>query len=377
MNIAFDAKRAFKNRTGLGNYSRSLVEALHQYYPQHQYLLYTPLLQGPSLFDQALEMQGVAVIQSPGKLLSSFWRSFRIPYTLPKKNVQVYHGLSAELPAGGAPRGVKYVVTIHDLIFLRFPELYPALDRKIYTYKTKSACDKADRIIAISEQTKRDLIEYLDVPADKISVVYQTCDVLFEERVSLGDLERIAQKFNLPQRFVLSVGTIETRKNALLIVKALRHLPEEIKLVLVGRRTPYTQELEDYARAQGLLERIQIISDVMYYDLPAIYQLATVFVYPSIFEGFGIPVIEAMKSRVPVIAATGSCLEEAGGPDSLYVHPEDETALAAHIHTLWHHEDQRQGQIVKALNYADRFAPAQFAADTMQVYEELVHAAYK
>lgn len=372
MNIAFDAKRAFKNRTGLGNYSRSLVAALHQYYPQHQYLLYTPLLQGPSLFDQAFDMPRVKVIQSPGKFLSSFWRSFRIPYTLPKKDVQVYHGLSAELPAGSVPHGVKYVVTIHDLIFLRFPDLYPALDRKIYWYKTKSACDKADLIIAISEQTKRDLIRYMKVPADKIRVVYQTCHEVFEQTVPAQQLSIVAAKYKLPQRFVLSVGTIETRKNVLLIVKALRELPADVALVLVGKKTDYAAEVESYIAAHGLQKRVYILSDVGFADLPAVYQLATIFVYPSIFEGFGIPVVEAIKCRVPVIAATGSCLEEAGGPDSLYVHPDDDAALAAHIAHLWNQEDKRQEQIVKALKYAERFTTAHFAGHTMQVYQELV-----
>ncbi|WP_222165423.1 glycosyltransferase family 4 protein [Edaphocola aurantiacus] len=372
MNIAFDAKRAFKNRTGLGNYSRSLVEALHQYYPQHQYLLYTPLLQGPSLFDQAFDMPRVKVIQSPGKLLSSFWRSFRIPYTLPKKDIQVYHGLSAELPAGNTPKGVKYVVTIHDLIFLRFPELYPALDRKIYWFKTKSACDKADLIIAISEQTKRDLVQYMKIPAQKIRVIYQTCNEIFEQSVPPEQLRAVAAKYKLPQRFLLSVGTIETRKNVLLIVKALKQLPADVALVLVGKKTDYSTEVEAYIREHDLQHRVKVLSDVGFADLPAIYQLATIFVYPSIFEGFGIPIVEAIKCRVPVIAATGSCLEEAGGPDSLYVHPSDDAALAAHIAHLWTREDKRQEQIVKALKYAERFTAAHFAGHTMQVYQELV-----
>lgn len=372
MNIAFDAKRAFKNRTGLGNYSRSLVEALHQYYPQHQYLLYTPILQGPSLFDQAFDMSGVKVIQSPGKLLSSFWRSFRIPYTLHKKGVQVYHGLSAELPAGSAPKGVKYVVTIHDLIFLRFPELYPALDRKIYWHKTKAACDKADLIIAISDQTRRDLVQYLNVPEDKIRVVYQTCNPVFQQIISAAQLSAVAAKYTLPTRFLLSVGTIEARKNVLLIVKALKQLPADVCMVLVGKRTDYANEVEAYIQEHGLQERVKLLSEVSFADLAAVYQLATIFIYPSIFEGFGIPIVEAIKSRVPVIAATGSCLEEAGGPDSLYVHPADDAALAAHITHLWTHENKRQEQIVKALKYAERFTTAHFAEHTMQVYQELI-----
>ncbi|RQO31759.1 glycosyltransferase family 1 protein [Taibaiella sp. KBW10] len=373
MKIGFDAKRAFKNRTGLGNYSRSLIEALHQYFPQHQYQLFTPLLEGkPSLFDEAFDMKSVRVVQARTKFLSSFWRTFRVPSLLHKKGVQLYHGLSAELPAGTKPKGVPYVVTIHDLIFLRFPELYPAMDRKIYGYKTRAACEKADMIIAISEQTKQDLISYLQVPAEKITVVYQTCNPVFERSVSEVCKKEISQKYHLPERFILCVGTLEARKNALLLLKSLLHLPKEVNVVLVGKPTEYQKKIEAYIKEHHLENRVWMLPQVSFDDLPVLYQLASIFVYPSIFEGFGIPVIEALKSGVPVIAATGSCLEEAGGPDSLYVRPDDDFALAQHIAALWDDEDFRQAQIEKGLTFAQKFSLKDFAAHTMQVYQTLV-----
>lgn len=372
MIIGFDAKRAFRNRTGLGNYSRSLIEALHQYFPQHQYDLFIPLKEGPTLFDQAFNMDHVRVIQSPSQFISSLWRTFRVPFLLRKKGVQLYHGLSAELPAGTPPAGIPYVVTIHDLIFLRFPELYPLIDRKIYTLKTSAACKKADRIIAISEQTKRDLVTYLDVDPEKISVVYQTCNPVFEQEVTVARKQEIAQKYHLPERFILSVGTIEERKNTLIIAKALLDLPEEVKLVLVGKPTEYQEKLKAFIREHKLESRVMILPGISFEELPVLYRLANIFVYPSIFEGFGIPVIEALKSGVPVIAAKGSCLEEAGGPDSLYIEPDDAKMLAQHIRSLWNDEALRQAQITKGLQFARKFSLEAFATDTMQVYRELV-----
>lgn len=374
MNIGFDAKRALYNRTGLGNYSRNLITALLQYYPEHHYQLFTPKLKAQHLMQSQAPSEAFQYITPSGGLWpGALWRSFGIPFCFSKQQTQIFHGLSAELPYTPRNKPIKYVVTIHDLIFLRLPHLYSAIDRKIYLHKTQYACKRADIIIAISEQTKRDLIEFLHIEPARIKVVYQNCNPAFAQIAAIDRLEAVRKQYDLPERFLLNVGTIEARKNARVILEALLKVPEDIKLVIVGKATAYQQELEQYIRQHpALSSRVQILNNVGYQDLIAIYQLAHIFIYPSIFEGFGIPVIEALSAGLPVIAATGSCLEEAGGPSSLYFAPDDADTLAAHIHHLWHNDQACKDSITAAQEHIKTFSAEQFAQNTMAVYQSLV-----
>src|SRR5690554_6805482 len=178
-------------------------------------------------------------------LKSSFIKPSFYLFYFQKDNIEIYHGLSGEIPIG-LPKNVKSVVTIHDLIFMRYPELYSFFDRKIHFWKFRYAAKKADCVIAISEQTKRDIVEFLKINPEKIKVVYQGCADVFKENFSSEEKESVRKKFNLPEKFVLNVGTIEERKNALTIVKAIHDL--DIKLVLVGRKTKYYQKIEDYVQ---------------------------------------------------------------------------------------------------------------------------------
>ncbi len=204
------------------------------------------------------------------------------------------------------------MVTIHDLIFLRYPQWYSFFDRKIHFYKFKKAAIQSNHIIAISEQTKADIIAYLKIPAEKITVVYQGCQDVFKKTYSEAEKTAVRQKFHLPTAFVLNVGTLEKRKNALTIVKAIQNL--DTSLVLIGKETAYTEEIHRYIETNGLQKKVLFLKTYPPTELAIVYQLATVFVYPSIFEGFGIPIIEALFSKTPVITTNSGVFPEAGGP---------------------------------------------------------------
>lgn len=376
MKIGFDGKRALQNFTGLGNYSRYIIEILTRYYSDNSYIIYAPRKRSNKKLESILkDNDGIRIGYPSLKIwikLSSIWRVWNITQKIRKDKVEVYHGLSNELPLNSKKTGFKKVVTIHDLIFIRFPQYYKPIDRKIYTYKFKRSCINADKIIAISDCTKRDIIKFFRIPEEKIEVVYQNCDPSFRHPVSFERKEEIRKKYQLPEQYILNVGSIEERKNVLLAVKALLKTPEHIHLIIIGKRTSYTEKVEQFIQKNNLNNRVHLLHQVPSEDLPGIYQLAELFVYPSRFEGFGIPIVEALYSGVPVIGAIGSCLEEAGGPDSLYVNPDDDEALSHAINKLLHNPSERIRMIEKGKLYVQRFSDEQIARNIMSIYHELL-----
>ncbi|HJG89582.1 glycosyltransferase family 4 protein [Barnesiella viscericola] len=370
MIIGFDAKRANANFTGLGNYSRFMVETMATYGNEHKYRMYIPKKCKNALYDSLLKHKNVASIQPRSFLMKrckALWRTFFIKRGLLQDGVQLYHGLSNELPVGIHRTGIRSVVTIHDLIFLRYPQYYHWLDRIIYNYKFRYACRKSDRIVAVSECTKRDIVKFYGISPDKIDVVYQGCDPVFAQPVSAEAKARVREAYHLPEHFILSVGTIEERKNLLLAVKAVEQLGN-VHLVAVGKSTAYADEVKAYIEAHGLGDRIHMIHNLKFGDLPVLYHMAEAFVYPSRFEGFGIPIVEALSAGVPVIAATGSCLEEAGGPCSLYVDPDDVAGMTAAMKRVLSDADLRREMIEAGKAYVVRFDPKRLADEMNAVY---------
>jgi glycosyltransferase involved in cell wall biosynthesis len=308
-------------------------------------------------------------------MMRSLWRVWGVTADLTEDGVQLFHGLSNELPLNiHKAKGVKSVVTIHDLIFMRYPQYYNPIDRWIYRYKFRRACELADCVIAVSECTKRDIMRFFGTPEDKIAVVYQGCDERFRQPVTDNIIKEVRARYQLPEHFILYVGTIEERKNLLLLAQALEILGRErtresdLHVVAVGRRTPYAERIDAFIAAHHLTSRFRMISNVTYADLPAFYQLAEVFVYPSRFEGFGIPILEALCSGTPAIGCTGSCLEEAGGTSSLYVHPDDASALAAAIDRVLTDKTLRDKMIADGHRWAEHFKAETLTQQLMNVY---------
>jgi glycosyltransferase involved in cell wall biosynthesis len=239
----------------------------------------------------------------------------------------------------------------------------------IYKSKVKHACRVADRIVAISEQTRNDIIEFLNVDPDKISVVYQGCHENFSRSCTVDEISSIRSKYGLPSRYVLNVGTIESRKNVLLAVEALKNVAPEVHLVVVGRATGYFDKVKKYIRDNALESRVHFVHKAAFADLPAIYAGAEIFVYPSLFEGFGIPLVEAIKQGVPIITSTGSCFREAAGPDAVYVDPGNSKEMSENINRIISDELLRQSMIAKSREYVRRFEPSIIASDLMKVYQ--------
>ncbi|WP_316803898.1 glycosyltransferase family 1 protein [Pedobacter nototheniae] len=369
MKIGFDGKRAANNLTGLGNYSRSLIEHLAKQFPENKYFVYSPKVKPARQIDAFFQKENVELkLPLHGRFL---WRSLNILKDLSRDGVQIFHGLSHEIPFAIQHTRIKSIVTIHDLIFLRFPHYFKYIDRKLYLLKSKYACKHANQIIAISEKTKSDIIEFYNIDPDKVKVIYQSCDDSFKKAFAKESLSRISATYKLPEKYILNVGTIEERKNLKLIVQALEKVNKDYKLVVIGKPTKYFKSVEKEIEKLGLKSRIVFLKNIPFADLPGIYQMASVFAYPSFYEGFGIPIIEALYSNVPVVAATGSCLEEAGGPHSLYVSPTDADALANAINQILSSEQQQLEMKKKGFEFVQKFNSPLVTQQLMDCYNQL------
>ena len=373
MRIGFDGKRAANNLTGLGNYSRSLIEHLADQFPENEYVVYTPKVDA-SIRKYALFSKGNVKLQLPAKNSTSpIWRSVGVVIELIRSKVDLFHGLSHEIPYGLKENGIKSIVTIHDLIFLVKPAYYSFFDRIIYKYKSKYACKHADRIIAISQQTKKDIIRFYGTDPAKIDVIYQSCDDQFKILLGENEKEFIRKKYQLPQHYLLNVGTIEARKNLLLIIKALPLIDPAYPLLVIGKETKYTKLVKKEIENLGLQKRVIFLKNIPFSDLPGIYQMASTFIYPSRYEGFGIPIIEALYGKAPIIAAKGSCLEEAGGPDSIYVSADDSGALAEAVNKILTNKMLKTEMIEKGINYAQRFNNSLVTQQVMDCYRKTLN----
>ncbi len=365
LTIGYDAKRAFNNASGLGNYSRLLVESMVKYHPENSYLLFTPKI-GSSWqpWQQLMQEAGVASLLPPRRLqriFHSYWRSVGVSKQAPGKGIQIYHGLSHELPLNMAKRGIKTVVTMHDLIFLRYPEYFPRIDRFIYERKFKQACQNADAIVSISEQTTEDLVNFLKADPKKIKQIYQDCHPIFRRAVSANEVATFKAKHQLSAPYIYVAGSFEKRKNHLRVMEAYAQLPaDRPNLVFAGKKTSYLQEIMKLAHKLEIAEELHVLQNLAFEELPALYAGAVFTAYLSEFEGFGLPVLESMATGTPVLTSNISSMPEIGGSVAFYAPPTDVEAIAMQMRLLLFDEENNA-------TMSERLKPQSelFSAETM------------
>ena len=383
MNIGFDGKRAFQNKTGLGNYIRSLIAILTRHYPQDNYTLFAP--RQTNLFDIGSIKNVHAVFPETfiGKLFGGWWRRNGMVKLIASSGMDIYHGVSNELPVGIEHAGIKTVVTIHDIIFERFPETYNFDERYVHRWKIKDACKTADAIIAISKQTKDDLINFYKVPANKIFICYQTCNPIFQQTISAADKSVVKSRYHLPDNYFLFVSSIAPRKNLIAVCKALALLKDkmDIPLVVIGNGKKQKEEATQFMQANGIADRLILLNEMPVSkepafttaaDFPAIYQQALALVYPSIFEGFGAPLLEALWSGLPVISSNTSSLPEVAGDAALYFSPVDFELLAKHMYTIATDKNIAMDLRKKGFEQAQHFTTQKYADSIMNVYQSIL-----
>lgn len=379
LHIGFDAKRVVNNPTGLGNYGRTLIDGLSALDPDELALtLYTPVAGNEALIRRLQHperLQYVLPEGHPGRLSRDLWRMKGLVKRLRTDGIDLYHGLSGELPFGLRRAGIPAVVTIHDLIFLRHPEWYKPWDVMIYSWKFRQTLREATRIVAISELTRQDILHYGDFPEDRIDVIYQDCDESFKAAAPEALKAEARREYELPAKYILNVGSIEARKNVALAVRALKQLPEDVHLVIVGKETRYEQDVRRTVYDLDLEKRVHIRHGVSFRLLPAVYQQAQAFVYPSRYEGFGIPILEAANSGVPIVAGTCGCLREAGGEACSYVDPDDAGSMARELRKIL--ESDNSLRVKATRDYVQRFSNSHAVEQMLQTYRKAIEEGQK
>lgn len=376
--IGFDAIRALRNTTGLGNYARGVLRGLHQLDPALQIHLYAPDQGRAEFRDLAGELDATLHLR-PARidpLSRVLWRTFRLGRAAAQDQVQLYHGLTHEIPRDLPATGVPSVVSFADLIYEKFPRYFPVIDRWSYRWRYRWSATHATALVAISEQTRDDLVECYQIDPARIAVIPPARDPAFA--VAVPDMARTAAlaKYAVPAEFLLSVGTLETRKNHRVLIAALATLGADAPpLVLVGRDGGALASLQHEIAERGLATRVQLLTDVETADLPALMQSATIFLYPSLVEGFGMPIVEALSAGTPVISSGSGCFIEAGGPGSRYVPPGAPDGWASAIGALLADGGARSRMRETGRAWAMQFDGDKLAARLTAVYDAVLAGA--
>jgi len=378
MNIGIDAKRIFFNNSGLGNYGRRFYHALAKSLPADSFCLYTPKpVPADNPYLKEIHITNSRIVEPKKGYHKIFdgalWRSGLIRRQLQQDKIGIYYGLSNEIPFGINKLNIIKVVIIHDLIFLRYPELYPKFDVLFYKKKTKYACAHSDFIIAASEQTRQDMISFYHIPAEKISVLYPCSDPMFYDENAAD-----SSQFFLPERdYIISIGAITPRKNLLKTVQALHLVKDTLDLDLVvigtavGLGREYLRSIRDFIQKNGLEDRVHFLGNVPYKLVPDLCRKAQLMIYPSQFEGFGMPIVEGLFSKIPVITTKGGCFPEAGGDGAVYINPNDPEEIAAMIKQIMDSKELRSEMVSKGIEYAERFKQVNIEHDIMKFHRSI------
>jgi len=378
--LLVSATQSYRN-AGISRYTLSLLNALRAFDDTHEYTVFVSERgvadQLPSTPRSTSVLVGWPTAHPAQRVL---WEHLRFAGEIRRYGLHLLHApmniLPLRLPCPG-------IVTIHDLAFLRFPDLFRPSRRAYQRLLIRQSARHAALVIAVSEQTRRDAIDLLGIPAEQIRVIYP----ILEERLSLPytteEVEQFRQRQRLPEHFILFLATLEPRKNIRRLIEAYRLLKRETDLphilVLAGARGWYEQTLEQQVRDLGMQEQVRFVGYVPEEDKALWYHAADLFVYPSQYEGFGLPVAEAMACGVPVVTSNVSSLPEVVGDDAAFgaqaaltVAPDNTEALARTMQQGLCDNTLRQQLRERGRVRAQRFAPGPIARQLIQAYQDTV-----
>ena len=375
MRICIDASPAVHHRAGLGRYAQELTSALLAADTDNEYVAFYHRPEGAHV-DPPLDRiphLTTSLNTKPWRLAALLGQFLRIPQDRMFPGIDLFHATDHLLPRLSR---VKTVFTLHDLIFRLYPETHKPLNRWFLTLAMPQFLRAANAVIAVSKNTKRDAVRFYNLDEAKFHVVYEGVNERFRPAPA-QDVAHVRQVYALPEHFILSLGTIEPRKNLTALLEVYRHLLDrgsELRLVVVGKKGWLYEGFFRRLRELGLEDEVIFPGFVPDEDLPAFYTAADLFVLPSLYEGFGLPVLEAMACGAPVVTSNASSLPEVAGEAGILVDPNDVRDLVRGIEQVLADEGKRKEMQVKGLQQAARFSWDRAARETLLVYHEAANA---
>jgi glycosyltransferase involved in cell wall biosynthesis len=370
MRVALDATAIPHRRAGAGNYIFKLLEALAAVDRENEYVFFAKRAHVEELDIEQPNVRLVPV-DHPSRPLRLLWEQSVLPYRLRRLEVEVLHSPHYTMPLRKACRSV---VTIPDMTFELLPSMHGLPKRLFFRAMMRWSARHADRLIAISESTRSDVVRILGVPPDHVVAIPLAADPAFRPMPPALVAPVCAGLGIVPGRYVCYVGVLEPRKNLPLLVQAYGALPrglQDMPLVIAGKQGWMYQEILERVTALGLRDRVIFTGYVPQDHLPALYNGARVVVYPSVYEGFGLPVLEAMQCGAPVVTTRSSSLPEVAGDGALLVDPRDEAGLTAALATLMTDDALAADLSRRALRQAGRFSWERCARETLAVYRSV------
>lgn len=373
MRIGIDYTAAARQRAGIGRYTRELVSTLLPLPAPHRYTLFAAVggLETPAWRPTPRANVRVRDLPLSDEWMARIWHRARLPLPveLITGRLDLFYSPDFVLPP--TLPGTRAVLTVHDLSFLHYPDHFvPKLVRYLSLVVPRSIA-RADRVLADSEATRHDLVQFLGVNPEKIEVLYSGVDPRFRPQPEPEERERLNERYGLSQSqpYILSVGTLQPRKNYVGLIRAFVNLECDQVLAIAGGRGWLYQNALAEAKAHG--DRVRILGFVDDEDLPALYRGASLFVFPSFYEGFGLPVLEAMACGTPVVCSDVSSLPEIAGDAALLVDPNDQVALTEAMARALEDESLRRKMVDRGLEQAAQFTWERAARQLLAVFAEL------
>lgn len=374
MRITIDATILRKENTGTGFYITNLINGLGEVDKSNKYYIFGNkyLLEGLV----KVENDNFEIIHRSFKnrFFRIFWQLFIFPFSLWFKKVDILHSPNYITPL--VKLVFKSIVTIHDMTIFLFPEKHSKLRRLFFRFMMPIFIKKADKILAVSNNTKKDILRLLKVDGKKIAVIYESISEYYNNIKKLNLNRKILEKYGIYKDFILFVGMIEPRKNILLLLKAFIELDSELDLdlVIVGKKGWYFKNIEDFTDGlnnKNLKNKVIFTGYVPENELKYFYQSAYIFVYPSLYEGFGLPPLEAMACGTPVITSNVSSLPEVVGDAAIKINPNDLEELIRAIRLLYTDKSKREELITKGFEQSKKFDANDVARRVISIYESL------
>ncbi len=368
MRIGIEITPLTATPTGVGYYVRHLLAALLAQQDAPEYVGFASGLHTPTLTGLSLHYRRLPV---PTRLLYKCWEHVALPRVdTVLGGVDVYHAVNYVLPP---VKKAKRILSIHDLCFLRHPEWASPKIVGPFQRTIRKHAHEADKVIACSESTKREIVDLLELPEDRIQVIYDAADVLFQPVDPVLAQKQIEEALNITFPYLLFVGTREPRKNLGGLLEAFSKADIPHHLVIAGGAGWNSNDLQEQVTRLNLADKVHFTGYLNDRALfPALYSAAAAFVFPSWYEGFGLPLLEAMACGCPVIASNATSMPEVGGDAALYVSPQDTDVWAKNLEQVTGDDALRQSMRLQGLEQAKRFSWQQCAEETLNCYRSVL-----